>query len=91
MDGWQLIQAIRGHATLADTPVVILSGHLCPHDPQPAESGACAMLLKPCSNKRILATVELLLTWGAHRHGAGIAACPLRASQAVPASEAVVG
>lgn len=85
-DGWRLIEAIRDHEVLADTPIVILSEHLGYNAPRMAGSGACAVLLKPCPNDQILATVEQLLARGAHRHGAPADACPALRPQAAPAA-----
>jgi len=51
MDGLELTRAIRRHPDLADTPVVMLSGHLHPGDSQPVTAGVCAVLLKELADK----------------------------------------
>jgi len=76
MDGWDLIAAVRGHTTLADTPLAVLSGHLQPNDPRVAASGCCAALLKPCPNDQLLTTVQKLVEAGPHRHAADVTGCP---------------
>jgi len=76
MDGLELTRALRGHPDLAHTPVVMLSGQLHPGDSLPAEAGVCAVLLKPCPNNRVVATVEDLLRRGAHQHGGATSECP---------------
>jgi len=76
MDGLELTRAVRAHRDLADTPVVMLSGQLHPGDTQPAEAGVCAVLLKPCPNDRVVATVEGLAQRGTHGHGVDPSECP---------------
>lgn len=77
MDGWELIAAVRGHAELADTPIAILSGHLRPGDPDATAAQVCAILLKPCPNDRLLATMNQLLDVGPHQHGGATGSrCP---------------
>ena len=68
MDGWQLIEAVRAHPDVRDVPIAILSGHLRPGDSRAESSRVCAILLKPCPNDRLLATVEHLVEVGPHRH-----------------------
>ena len=68
MDGFELTRAIREHPELADTPVVMLSGHLHPGDTEPYRAGVCAVLLKPCPNDRLRSVVEDLLERGPHGH-----------------------
>ncbi|MEU4424541.1 response regulator [Actinoplanes sp. NPDC024001] len=76
MDGWQLIEAVRAHPDVRDTPIAILSGHLQPGDPRAGSAEVCAILLKPCPNDRLLATVENLLAAGPHQHDAAAPRCP---------------
>ncbi|BCJ46401.1 hypothetical protein GCM10010168_60400 [Actinoplanes ianthinogenes] len=64
MDGWELIQKVRAHPETRDLPVAILSGQLTPGDPR-AAALACAVLLKPCPNDRLVEAVKKLL---AHEH-----------------------
>ena len=80
MDGLELSRALRGHPDLAGVPVLMLSGQLHPGDSQPAEAGVCAVLLKPCPNDRVVATVGELAAYGAHEHGAGATDCPRRSA-----------
>ncbi|AEV83368.1 response regulator receiver [Actinoplanes sp. SE50] len=68
MDGWELIRAVRSNPEVADIPVAILSGQLTPGDPRAAHAEACAVLLKPCPNERLLATIQDLLAHGPHAH-----------------------
>lgn len=70
MDGLELTAAVRAHPDLADTPVVMLSGHLTPGDTRPLIAGACAVLLKPCPNDRLRSVVRGLVERGPHRHDA---------------------
>jgi CheY-like chemotaxis protein len=74
MDGLDLTRAIRAHPDLADTPIVMLSGHLHPGDTAPVAAGVCAVLLKPCPNGKLRAVIQDLADRGAHQHHA--AACP---------------
>ena len=74
MDGLELTRAIRDDPDLADTPIVMLSGHLHPGDTTPIEARACAVLLKPCPNDRVRAVVQDLADRGPHDHSG--AACP---------------
>jgi len=76
MDGLELTRALRAHPDLERTPVVMLSGQLHPGDSLPAEAGVCAVLLKPCPNDRVVATVGEFLRRGAHQHGGATAECP---------------
>jgi CheY-like chemotaxis protein len=76
MDGLELSRALRSHPDLNGTPIVMLSGQLHPGDSQPAEAGVCAVLLKPCPNDRVVATVGELAQAGEHGHGADAADCP---------------
>jgi CheY-like chemotaxis protein len=78
MDGLELTRALRGHPDLAGVPIVMLSGQLHPGDSQPAEAGVCAVLLKPCPNDRVVATVDELANQGPHEHSAGSTGCPRR-------------
>jgi CheY-like chemotaxis protein len=78
MDGLELTRAVRAHPDLAGTPIVMLSGQLHPGDSQPAEAGVCAVLLKPCPNDRVVATVGELARRGTHEHGDDTAECPRR-------------
>lgn len=75
MDGLALTRALRAHPDLADTPIVMLSGHLHPGDTEPVAAGVCVVLLKPCPNDRLRAVVQDLADRGAHEHHA--AACPV--------------
>jgi CheY-like chemotaxis protein len=68
MDGLELTREIRRHPDLADTPIVMLSGHLHPGDNQPIEAGCCAVLLKPCPNDKLRAVVQGLVDRGPHAH-----------------------
>jgi CheY-like chemotaxis protein len=74
MDGLELTRAIRSDPGLADTPIVMLSGHLHPGDTTPTEAGVCAVLLKPCPNDKLRAVVQELADRGRHDHSG--AACP---------------
>ncbi|MFI5895108.1 response regulator [Actinoplanes sp. NPDC051513] len=76
MDGLELTRAIRRHPELADTPVVMLSGHLHPGDGQPTAAGVCAVLLKPCPNDKLRAVVQDLLDRGPHAHDEASTGCP---------------
>lgn len=78
MDGLELSRALRSHPDLAGVPIVMLSGQLHPGDSQPAEAGVCAVLLKPCPNDRVVATVGELAQHGSHEHGDGATECPRR-------------
>lgn len=68
MDGWELIRKVREHPEVGDIPVAILTGQLAPGDPRAAEAEACAVLLKPCPNDQLLATIQELLQNGPHEH-----------------------
>ena len=68
MDGLELTRAIRADPHLADTPIVMLSGHLHPGDTQPFAAGVCAVLLKPCPNDKLRAVVQDLVERGGHGH-----------------------
>ena len=78
MDGWELIEAIRGHPDddIRRLPVAILSGHLRPGDPRAGSAQVCAILLKPCPNDQLLATMGELVTIGPHDHDAADNRCP---------------
>ncbi|GIF05657.1 hypothetical protein Asi03nite_31950 [Actinoplanes siamensis] len=69
MDGWELIRRVREHPEVADLPVAILTGQLTPGDPRAAAAEVCAVLLKPCPNDQLLATIQELLDNGPHQHG----------------------
>jgi CheY-like chemotaxis protein len=68
MDGLELTRAIRRHPGVADTPIVMLSGHLHPGDHEPISAGVCAVLLKPCPNDKLRAVVLELADRGPHAH-----------------------
>lgn len=78
MDGWELIDAIRSHADadVREVPIAILSGHLKPGDPRPVQAQVCAIMLKPCPNDQLVATMAELVAIGPHRHGADDHHCP---------------
>jgi CheY-like chemotaxis protein len=78
MDGWELIEAIRGHPDddVRRIPVAVLSGHLRPGDPRAGTARVCAIMLKPCPNDRLLATMDELITIGLHDHDAADSRCP---------------
>jgi CheY-like chemotaxis protein len=78
MDGLELTRAIRRHPDLADTPVVMLSGHLQAGDTAPIAAGVCAILLKPCPNDLLRATVQDLVDHGPHAHTGESADCPAK-------------
>jgi CheY-like chemotaxis protein len=80
MDGLELARAVRSHPDLTGTPIIMLSGQLHPGDSQPAEAGVCAVLLKPCPNDRVVATVGELAQRGAHQHGHDASDCPRRSA-----------
>ncbi|MEV6305973.1 response regulator [Actinoplanes sp. NPDC051861] len=75
MDGWALIEAVRGHPEVQDTPMAILSGHLHPGDPRAETAKVCAILLKPCPNDRLLATMTGLIEAGPHGHDSTQVSC----------------
>jgi hypothetical protein len=56
--------------------MAILSGHLRPGDPRAGSARVCAILLKPCPNDQLLATVEELLATGPHEHDVPGTRCP---------------
>ncbi|MEV7626499.1 response regulator [Actinoplanes sp. NPDC089786] len=68
LNGLQLCQAIREDPTLADTPVVILSGALQPGDPRTADIHVCGVLLKPFTSDELITAVRRLANTGHHRH-----------------------
>ncbi|WP_433795398.1 response regulator [Actinoplanes sp. CA-252034] len=78
MDGWELIEAIRNHPDddIRFVPVAVLSGHLRPGDPRAGSARVCAIMLKPCPNDQLLATMEELVTIGPHDHDAADNPCP---------------
>ncbi|HEX5205413.1 MAG TPA: response regulator [Actinoplanes sp.] len=76
MDGLGLTRAIRGRPELADTPIVMLSGHLHPGDEEPTAAGVCAVLLKPCPNDTLRAVVQDLADRGPHPHDRASSGCP---------------
>lgn len=78
MDGWELIDAIRAHPDddVRRVPIAILSGHLRPGDPRAADSQVCAIMLKPCPNDQLLATMDELVAIGLHDHDAADSRCP---------------
>jgi CheY-like chemotaxis protein len=78
MDGLELTRALRGHAELANTPIVMLSGQLHPGAVEPGAAGVCALLLKPCPNDRLVAAVGELAGRGPHEHGTASDQCPAR-------------
>ncbi|MEU8818609.1 response regulator [Actinoplanes sp. NPDC048796] len=78
MDGLELTRAIREHADIGKTPVVMLSGHLHPGDNAPIAAGACAVLLKPCPNDKLREVIGDLADLGPHGHQGADAACPAR-------------
>jgi len=75
MDGLELTRAIRRHPDRADTPMVMLSGHLHPGDHEPISAGVCAVLLKPCPNDKLREVVQELIDRGPHAHHGDI--CPV--------------
>ena len=78
MDGWELIEAIRRHPDddIRRIPIAVLSGHLRPGDPRAGSAQVCAILLKPCPNDQLLATMDDLVTIGPHDHDAADSRCP---------------
>jgi CheY-like chemotaxis protein len=76
MDGIELTRAVRADATLGETPIVMLSGHLHPGDQAPIEAGVCAVLLKPCPNDRLTAVLRELSAYGPHPHDPAGSSCP---------------
>ncbi|HWS31671.1 MAG TPA: response regulator [Actinoplanes sp.] len=78
MDGWELIDAIRAHpdADVREVPIAILSGHLQPGDPRAGRAQVCAIMLKPCPNDQLIATMTELVTVGPHGHDADDNHCP---------------
>ncbi|GIE32303.1 hypothetical protein Ait01nite_053480 [Actinoplanes italicus] len=85
MDGWELIEAIRGHPEddVRRIPVAVLSGHLRPGDPRAGSAQVCAIMLKPCPNDRLLAAMEELLAIGPHDHDGAGSRCPADMSVSV--------
>ncbi|WP_229069899.1 response regulator [Actinoplanes sp. DH11] len=83
MDGWELIEAVRADPDVGRTPIVVLSGHLRPGDPRAGTARCCAILLKPCPNDQLLATVQELLEIGPHQHGTAGSPCPAEMSVSV--------
>jgi CheY-like chemotaxis protein len=85
MDGWELIEAIRGHPDddVRHVPVAVLSGHLRPGDPRAGTAQVCAIMLKPCPNDRLLATMDELIAIGLHDHDAVDSRCPADMSVSV--------
>jgi CheY-like chemotaxis protein len=75
MDGWELIAAVRADPVASRTPIAILSGHLRPGDPRAGSAQCCAILLKPCPNDQLLATVKELLAMGPHDHDSSDSPC----------------
>ncbi|MBM2621342.1 response regulator [Actinoplanes sp. LDG1-06] len=78
MDGLELTRAIREHADLRDTPIIMLSGHLHPGDGEPVTAGVCVVLLKPCPNDKLREVVNELAELGPHGHQGADSACPAR-------------
>ncbi|GAA1622660.1 response regulator [Actinoplanes couchii] len=78
MDGWELIDALRAHPDegVRRVPIAILSGHLQPGDPRAGQAQVCAIMLKPCPNDQLLATMEELVTIGPHGHDSDDHQCP---------------
>jgi len=68
MDGLDLTRSIRQHPDLAETPIVMLSGHLHPGDNGPYQAGVCAILLKPCPNDKLRTVIQEWLERGPHAH-----------------------
>jgi two-component system, cell cycle response regulator DivK len=59
VDGYALLEALRGHPLTAQRPVVILSAHAYPEDEQRARAaGAAAFLRKPCLPSDLSATLK---------------------------------
>ncbi|GLY04274.1 MULTISPECIES: response regulator [Actinoplanes] len=83
MDGWDLIEAVRSHADVRLTPIAILSGHLHPGDPRAGSAQVCAIMLKPCPNDQLLATMEELVAIGPHEHDVSDSRCPADMSVSV--------
>ncbi|GAA3340518.1 hypothetical protein GCM10020358_28430 [Amorphoplanes nipponensis] len=75
MDGWALIEAVRGHEELRDIPIAVITGHLPPGDSRVPQAGACALLLKPCPNEELVATIRQLAARGPHGHTFSPAGC----------------
>ena len=78
LTGVELAQALRQHPAEYDVPIAILSGSLRPGDPRAAEAGLCEAMLKPFAKADLLVAVQHLVAIGRHRHGPGVAGCPLQ-------------
>jgi CheY-like chemotaxis protein len=61
LSGWEVLQLLRADAATAATPVVVVTGHLFPHDIAMAEEAGCSAILpKPCDAEALL---EAARTW----------------------------
>jgi CheY-like chemotaxis protein len=61
MDGLELCRRIRAEPTTSDVPIVVVSGDAVTDGAAAWEAGCNAVLAKPCSRARLVATVERLL------------------------------
>ncbi|MFI5934241.1 response regulator [Actinoplanes sp. NPDC051494] len=68
LDGWGLIAAIRADPGIGEVPIAIITGELHRGDARVAESGACAVLLKPCPNDELVSVIGRLAEQGPHGH-----------------------
>lgn len=75
MDGLELTRSIRAEPSLAEIPVIMLSGQLHPGDSGPAEAGVCQVLLKPCPNDKVVKMVGELAERGPHPHDEDLGDC----------------
>ena len=59
VDGFTAIRQLAAHPETAAIPIVVLSGHIYPHDERRAkDAGAAAFLAKPCHPDVLAATVR---------------------------------
>jgi two-component system, cell cycle response regulator len=63
MDGWETCTHIKGNASTADIPVILLTGANDPDLPEHAAAvGASALLTKPCPTDRLCETIRRTLS-----------------------------
>ena len=75
MDGLSLCRALRADQRLRTVPVAVLSGSLLPGDARADGFALCERLLKPMSNRDLVAVMWRLVERGRHEHDDRSAAC----------------
>ncbi|MCY1145678.1 response regulator [Actinoplanes sp. Pm04-4] len=75
LDGEGLCKALRADPRLHTVPVAILSGSQMDRSLRAHDLAFCELMIKPTSNRILIANIKRLVERGSHEHGVGSAEC----------------